>query len=106
MTVAEPVPEPLSTSGGIFSVPTIVPPVSVMVNGALKFPAESGVRDTDPLNVPLPIFVSVAVPVTEMLAPTLPVAFTVNVVLIVAAGAAAPTSSAKAKFENVRFMVF
>ena len=34
------------------------------------------------------------------------VAFTVNVVLIVAAGAAAPTSSAKARVENVRFIVF
>src|ERR1019366_5934427 len=105
--VAEPVPEPVSNAGGIFSVPVIVPapPVSVMVKGALKFPVESGVRETDPLNVPLPIFVSVAVPVAEMpLRPMLPDAFTVNVVLIVAAGAAAPTSSAKAKVENVRFI--
>src|ERR1017187_3230198 len=48
--------------------------------------------------------VSVAVPVAAMLAPMLPVAFTVNVVLMTAAEAAAHTSRAKAKIENVRFI--
>src|ERR1035437_527019 len=49
--------------------------------------------------------VSVAGPETLMLAPKLPVALvTVNVVLMVAAGAAAHTSSAKAKVENVGFI--
>src|ERR1039458_857335 len=51
------------------------------------------------------MFVSVAGPVIEALVPSVSVApVTVNVVLIVAAGAAAPTSSAKAKVENVRFI--
>src|SRR5450759_794056 len=50
------------------------------------------------------MFVSVAVPVAVMLTPMLPVAFTVNVVLITAAWALAHTSRAKAKLENVRFI--
>src|ERR1035438_10105972 len=51
------------------------------------------------------MFVSVAGPVIEALVPSVSVApVTVNVVLIVAAGAAAPTSSAKAIVENVRFI--
>jgi hypothetical protein len=51
------------------------------------------------------MFVKVAVPEAAILVPArLPVAFTVNVVLIVAAEAAAHTTSAKAKTENIRFI--
>jgi hypothetical protein len=53
------------------------------------------------------MLVSVAGPEIVALVPRVSVApVTVNVVLIVAAGAAAPTSSAKARVENIRFMVF
>src|ERR1019366_1882328 len=53
------------------------------------------------------MLVSVAGPEIVALVPRVSVApVTVNVVLIVAAGAAAPTSRAKAKVENVRFIVF
>jgi hypothetical protein len=53
------------------------------------------------------MFVSAAGPEMEVVVLRVSVApVTVNVVLIVAAGAAAPTSSAKARVENVRFIVF
>jgi hypothetical protein len=99
VTVAEPARgPPVNADNGSFTVPVMVPGppvVSVMVKGALRFPDESGAREAVALNVPLPILVRVAGPVTEMVAPTLPVALvTFSVVLVVAACAPAPTSSA------------
>ena len=54
------------------------------------------------LKVPLPMVVSVAEPESVMVAPMLPVAVTVNVVLT--AWAPVHTSDAKTKFENIRFI--
>src|SRR5437879_2752088 len=114
VTVAEPVRgPPVNADGGTFTVPRMVPgpPVAlgnVMVKGTLKFPDESGVREIVaamvPLTVlpPLPRFVRLAGPETEMVAPMLPVAFTVNVVVT----ACAPTLSSRARpeIENRRFI--
>jgi flagellar biogenesis protein FliO len=59
----------------------------VIVKGPVKLPLEFVVTDAE--NIPLPIFVSVAGPLTVVLAPNESVAFvTVNVVLIVPARAA------------------
>src|SRR5258707_11135150 len=87
LMVADPVPEPLRTFAGIFSVPLILSPVvNVIVNGALKFPDGSGDKETVPLNVPLPILVRVAGPLAVIPEPpTVPVACTVRLVFTVAA---------------------
>ena len=97
---------PASADGGIFNVPAIVlaPPVSVMVKGALRFPVEAVSEGAD--IVPLQMFVSVTCPFERLaLKPRLTVALvTLNLVLMVAAGAAAHTSNAKAILEKVRFI--
>ena len=73
-----------------------------MVNVALKFPEASGVKGTLPLKEPLPIPLKLAVPVAVMLAPILPVAFTVRVVLTVAASAPTHIANARAYFAKFR----
>jgi hypothetical protein len=84
VTVADPVPEPLSIVAGTVRVPVIVPVVplvKVIVYGAVNV-----VRLKVAVNVPLPMFVKVAVPLTATpVAPIEPVPFTVNVVFVVAA---------------------
>jgi hypothetical protein len=91
-------------------VPVNVPPlarviVNVVFAGSVPIAEMGAVADRVPFPIP---FVKFAVPVIPKLVAEIDVvAFTVNVVLIAAADAAAvKASSAKAKVKNVRFIVF
>src|SRR5947209_17079827 len=107
--VAEPVAvvAPLiNCATGTASDPVIVPPDNVIVNGTLAVvPASAETTETEAANVPLPMFVRVAVPVAVRLPPVMvAVAFTVSTVLVVAAWAAAQNNNAVAKFANGRII--
>jgi hypothetical protein len=94
---AEPVIIDCTSDRGRVIVPVNVPPESVIVKEPMRLLPLTPVRGKVPLKVPLPIFVSVAVPVALNPVPEkLPVAFTVRVVLIVAAFAIAPAKIARA----------
>jgi hypothetical protein len=100
VAVAVPVPTRMVT--GTVMIPVIVPVVplvSVMVNGAVNL-----ARSRIALMVPLPMPPDrLAVPVKEaVVVPMVPVAFTVNVVLMVAASAAAQASRATVKLTSFR----
>ncbi len=87
--------------------PVKVPPLArVIVKVVFTGSEPIAVMGTDAAMVPFPIpFVKFAWPVIpKPVAEIVVVAFTVKVVLMVAAGAAAHTSSAKAKFEKVRLI--
>jgi len=90
---------------GIFSVPASVPPESVSVNGAFRFPEVSAlVRESVEEKLPL-LDPSEPVPVAVILVPAKdPDAVTVSVVLVVAACAAAPRHSASARLPIVRII--
>src|SRR5262249_38790588 len=93
--------------GGTLSVPVIVPDppdVIVIVYGAFRLPEESAdVRESVAVKFPLPIEVRLAVPEALNVVPErAPVAFTVRVVLMVAACVAAQASRATAKLANLR----
>jgi hypothetical protein len=86
-----------------------VPPVVVIVKGdvtvALVIPAIEIVL----ANVPLPEYTPVIVAwpaIVKPAAPSVAVPVRVNVLPTLAACAPAPTSSAKAKVENVRFILY
>lgn len=98
---------PVISARGAERVPVIVPPAAkVIVNVVVTGSEASAVMGTDAVIVPFPIPpVKFVVPLIVMpLAPRAAVAFTVNVVLIVAAGAAAQTTRAKAKLAHARFI--
>ena len=100
-TVAELVAPPVTTDSGTERVPVIVPPaVKVIVKGAFTGSDEIAVMGAVADNVPAPIppvkFNAVLLS-ARPLAPSDAVALTVNVVLMVAAGAAAQTKRAKVK---------
>src|SRR4029078_2546756 len=88
--VAEPLPlvaPPVNSDAGIESLPVMVPPPpdKVTVNGAVAMFEVMSASEREPSNVPLRMFVRVAVPVAvkePVVAESEPVAFTVMVVLI------------------------
>ena len=92
----------------MLSVPLILsPPVKVIENLALRLLLLSGANDAMvPLNVPLPIPLSVAGPVAVIpLSPMAPVALvTVNVVVTLAAPAVRHIASPRAQPVKVRFI--
>jgi hypothetical protein len=98
---------PKISACGTERVPVKVPPLArVIVKLAFTGSETIAVVGTDAATVPFPIpFVKFAWPVIPKPAAVIVVvAFTVKVVLIVAARAAVHISSAKAKFEKVRFI--
>ena len=102
-TEAELVAPPVSTDCGTERVPVRVPPAArVIVYVALTGSETSAVIGTDDAIVPVPIPpVKFAVPEIVMpLAPIAAVAFTVTVVLIVAAGATALSRTAEARIAH------
>ena len=98
---------PKTSDCGTERFPVKVPPLArVIVKVVFMGSEASPVAGTVAAIVPFPIpFVKFAWPVIpKPVAEIVVVAFTVKVVLMLAAGAAAQTSSAKAKFEKVRLI--
>jgi hypothetical protein len=98
---------PVIRDRGTERFPVKVPPLArVIVKVVFTGSELIAVIGIDAAMVPFPIpFVKFAWPVIPKLVPeTVVEAFTVKVVLMLAAGAAAHTSSAKAKVEKVRFI--
>src|SRR5579883_1031472 len=105
--VADPVPDwPEMALNGRLMFPLMlsVPLLNAMVKGTVRFWPPLPRLEADPvaLKVPLPMFVSVAGPLTVMLRPNETVAFvTVKVVLIVVAAWAAADNSTQANSARI-----
>jgi hypothetical protein len=105
--VADPVPVGLldNSVNGNDSVPVRFPPESTAVKGALIVALVRPASGIVALNVPFPIPLSAIVPLAVIPeAPRLPVALTVNVVVVVAASDAATARKIRDKVVHVRFM--
>jgi hypothetical protein len=105
--VADPVPDGGfdSSVNGNDSVPVRFPAERTAVKGALIVALVKLASGIVALNVPFPIPLSTIVPLAVIPeAPILPVAFTVNVVVVVAASDAATARIIRDKVVHVRFM--